>query len=64
MIGHTPLLLSRPAAAQALGISLAEIKRQIRAGKIKEKCLGRRRLIAVDELARFAANLQEKQVAA
>jgi excisionase family DNA binding protein len=48
-----PILYSRADAARAVGLSLSELKRIIKAGQIQEKRQGRRRLIPAAELQRF-----------
>lgn len=50
----TKLLLTRPEAAQALSISLREIDRLIAAGKVYSRRIGRRRLVPLEALRRFA----------
>ncbi|KPM53345.1 hypothetical protein ACG83_21665 [Frankia sp. R43] len=52
------LLLSTPDAAARLNIGRSTLYDLIRSGALPTVKIGRRRLVAVDDLARYAASLQ------
>lgn len=62
---HTaePLALMPKPAAHYIGISLASLYNEIRAGRITARKFGRRTLINVDDLKAWLVALPEKEAA-
>ncbi|WP_241831447.1 helix-turn-helix domain-containing protein [Parafrankia soli] len=58
MDGMERLLLSTPDAAARLNIGRSTLYDLIRAGSLATVRVGRRRLVPVDDLARYVASLQ------
>ena len=63
MESQEPLALMPKPAARYIGISLASLYNEIRAGRITARKFGRRTLINVDDLKAWLVALPEKEAA-